>query len=57
MKKINLTALILSFLVITSFSAVGIAIAFRSIIAIIVFMFLGFSIMGYGISLKKKNNA
>lgn len=54
MKNINLPMLLLALLVILVFSAVGIAIAFRNIWAIFLLLLLGFAIMGFGISLKKR---
>lgn len=55
MKNINIPMLLLAFLVILMFSAVGIAIAFRKMWAIVILSMLGFSMMGYGISLKRKH--
>lgn len=54
MKKINFPMLLLAILVISMFVAVGIAIAFRNIWFILLFLVLGFCIMGYGLSLKRK---
>lgn len=54
MKNINIPMLFLALLVICTFSAVGIAIAFRSKLAIVFLLISGFALMGYGISLKKK---
>lgn len=54
MKNINIPMLLLAFLVILSFIAVGLAIAFRNIWFILFFILLGFALMGYGISLKRK---
>lgn len=54
MKKVNLSAFLLALLVVVSFSAVGVSIAFRSFVSIVIFTILGFVIMGYGIYLKKK---
>lgn len=56
MNNINIVALLLAILVIALFSSVGVAIAFRSIIAIILLTLIGFAVMGYGISLKRKGN-
>ena len=56
MKKINIPMLLLALLVIALFSGVGIAIAYKNMWAIIILFLLGFAVMGYGISLKKKVN-
>lgn len=56
MKNINIIALLLAIIVITLFSSIGVAIAFRNIIAIVLLAILGFGVMGYGIYLKKKIN-
>lgn len=56
MKKINIPMLLLALLVISLFSGVGVALAYRNIFAMIVCFLLGFAVMGYGISLKKKTN-
>lgn len=54
MKNINVPMLLLAFLVILMFVAVGVAIAFRNIWLILLFLLLGFAIMGFGLSLKRK---
>lgn len=54
MKKINIPMLLLAMLVISMFLAVGVAIAFRNIWFVLLFLLLGFIIMGYGLSLKRK---
>lgn len=54
MKKINIPMLLLAILVICMFLAVGVAIAFRNIWFILLFLLLGFALMGYGLSLKRK---
>lgn len=54
MKKINIPKLLLAMLVICMFLAVGVAIAFRNIWFVLLFLLLGFAIMGYGLSLKEK---
>lgn len=56
MKNINIPMLLLALLVISLFSGVGIALAYRNIFAIIICFLLGFATMGYGISLKRKSN-
>lgn len=55
MKNINFPMLFLALLVILLFSAVGVAIALRSSLGIIVLLIIAFAVMGYGISLKKRN--
>lgn len=57
MKKINIPMLLLAMLVISMFVAVGIAIAFRNIWFVSLFVLLGFGIMGIGLSLKRKKVA
>ncbi|MHA6252062.1 DUF5325 family protein [Oceanobacillus sp. CAU 1775] len=54
MKNVNWSFLILAVLVVTMFIAVGFAIALRNVWLIILFIVLGFFLMGYGISLKRK---
>lgn len=54
MKNVNIPMLLLALLVIIIFSAAGVAIAFRSLFAIIASLVLAFLMMGYGISLKRK---
>ncbi|MBU5265970.1 DUF5325 family protein [Virgibacillus proomii] len=54
MKKINWPMLLLAFLVISMFIGVGIAIAYRNIWLVILFLVLGCVFMGTGISFKKK---
>jgi len=54
MKKINIPALLLAILVVSMFLGVGVAIAYRNVWFILLCMVLGFAIMGYGISLKRK---
>lgn len=54
MKKFNLPALLLATLVTFMFVGVGAAISYKSVTFILLFLVLGFVIMGYGIS-KKKN--
>ncbi len=56
MKNINVPMLLLALLVISLFSGVGIALAYQNIFAMIICFLLGFTVMGYGISLKKKTN-
>lgn len=57
MRNINFPMLLLAILVILMFSATGVAIAYGHIWYIILFMILGTTIMGYGISLKKKSDS
>lgn len=54
MKKFNLPILLLATLVTLMFVAVGAAISYQNIWLILLFLVLGFGIMGYGISLKAK---
>ena len=56
MKSINIPMLLLAILVIAMFVAVGVAIAFRDIWFILLFLVLGFCIMGFGLSLKRKKS-
>lgn len=56
MNNFNVKMFLLALLVISMFALVGISIAFRNIWAIALFLFLGFAIMGLGISLKRKKN-
>lgn len=57
MKNINIPMLLLALLVISLFSGVGVALAYRNIFAMIICFLLGFAAMGYGISLKRKANS
>jgi len=54
MKSVNRPMMFLAFVVVAMFIAVGFAIALRNIWLIFVFIVLGFALMAYGISLKKK---
>lgn len=54
MKSIDWKFFFLAFLVVLMFIGVGVAIALRNIWLIILFIILGFGLMGYGISLKRK---
>lgn len=54
MNKINFPMLFLAILVILSFFSVGIGIALRSMWFILFFLLLGFGLMGYGLTLKRK---
>lgn len=56
MKKVNIPALLLALLVVSMFIGVGFAIALRNIWLIILFIVLGFSIMGTGIANKRKKS-
>jgi hypothetical protein len=56
-KKINIPMFLLASFVILTFAAVGFAIAMRSVWLTIILLILGFSAMGYGISLKKKRES
>lgn len=57
MKQINLPMLALAMLVIFMFVAVGIAISLQNIWLISIFSLAGFAIMGFGLSLKRRNNS
>ncbi|MBD1224425.1 DUF5325 family protein [Virgibacillus halodenitrificans] len=54
MKGINISKLLLAILVISMFVAVGVAIAYRNVWLVLLFIFLGFAIMGYGLSRRKR---
>ncbi|MEI3606765.1 DUF5325 family protein [Pseudogracilibacillus sp. SE30717A] len=56
MKKINFPMLLLAILVVLMFCLVGVAIAYESVLLIILFILLGFALMGYGIFLKRKSD-
>ncbi|WP_010097925.1 DUF5325 family protein [Ornithinibacillus scapharcae] len=56
MKNLNIPAFLLATLVIIMFIGVGFAIALRSIWLILLFIALGFGIMGTGIANKKKKS-
>jgi hypothetical protein len=56
MKKINIPALLLAILVVSMFIGVGLAIAYRNIWLVLLFIVLGFGIMGTGIANKKKKS-
>ncbi|SFD83365.1 hypothetical protein SAMN05216238_104302 [Lentibacillus persicus] len=54
MKSLDVPMLLLASLVIFMFAFTGIAIAFRNIWLILLFILLGFAFMGLGIYLKRK---
>lgn len=54
MKNINIPALLLATLITLLFVAVGVAIAYKNIWMILLFLMLGFSIMGLAMSRKKQ---
>lgn len=54
MKKVNIPMLLLAALVILMFVAVGVAIALRNIWLVLLFLILGFALMGSGLFFKKK---
>ncbi|WP_026905982.1 DUF5325 family protein [Paucisalibacillus globulus] len=56
MRNVNIPALLLALLVVSMFIGVGFAIALRSIGLILLFILLGFGIMGAGIANKKKKS-
>ncbi|MEN1967014.1 DUF5325 family protein [Lentibacillus sp. N15] len=56
MQKINFPMLLLAILVIAMFVAVGIAISYQNIWYVLLFMILGFAIMGLGLTIKRKRS-
>ncbi|WP_161493870.1 DUF5325 family protein [Virgibacillus necropolis] len=54
MNKINYPMLLLAIIVILAFFSVGVGIALRNIWLVLFFILLGFAIMGYGLTLKRK---
>ena len=54
MEAFNWKFFILALLVVFMFIAVGFAIALRSVSLIVLFILLGFGLMGYGLALKKR---
>lgn len=54
MKNMDWPLLLLAILVVAMFVAVGYAVALRNVWLIILFIVLGFALMGYGLSLKRK---
>ncbi|WP_161485714.1 MULTISPECIES: DUF5325 family protein [Gracilibacillus] len=54
--NIQLSKLLLALCVILSFSAAGVAIAFRSVPFILLAFLLGFALMGFGIAQKRKQS-
>lgn len=56
MKNFNLPMFLLAFSVILMFCLVGVAIAYMSVLFIVLFLLAGFALMGLGITLKKKNS-
>lgn len=54
LKKIQLPMLLLAFLVVFCFIAVSLAIGFRSFLLAFFFLILGFALMGFGFTLKRK---
>ena len=54
MNKINYSMALLATIVIAAFVAVGVGIALRNIWFILLFLLLGFAIMGFGLTLKRK---
>ncbi|MCF3941951.1 DUF5325 family protein [Oceanobacillus alkalisoli] len=54
MEAFNWKFFILAILVVFMFIAVGFAIALRSVSLIVLFILLGFGLMGYGLVLKKR---
>lgn len=56
MKNFNFPMFLLAFSVILMFCLVGVAIAYMSVLFIVLFSLAGFALMGLGISLKKRKN-
>lgn len=56
MKNFNIQMFLLACLVVLMFSLVGVAVAFKNFLLIGLFLLLGFALMGYGISLKRKSD-
>ncbi len=52
----QLSKFLLAICVILAFSAAGVGIAFRNLWFIIIAFLIGFALMGFGISLKKKES-
>ncbi|KKE78101.1 YlaF family protein [Oceanobacillus caeni] len=57
MENINGKMLTLALLVVASFIGAAISITYRNIWVILLFILLGFIIMGYGLSLKRKEKS
>lgn len=56
MKKINIPMLLLATLVIAMFVAVGVSISYQNIWFVLLFLVLGFAIMGFGLTIKRKRS-
>ncbi|MBO1003557.1 DUF5325 family protein [Pseudogracilibacillus auburnensis] len=56
MKNINYPMLFLAILVVSMFCLVGVAIFYQNVFLVILFLLLGFALMGYGIKLKRKSD-
>ena len=54
MKKLNIPMLLLAILVILMFCLVGVAMSYQNIWFILLFLLLGFGLMGFGLYLKNK---
>lgn len=54
MKKINVPMFLLAILAVFCFMLVGVAISYQSYLGSFVLLLLGFSVMGYGFTLKRK---
>lgn len=57
MNNINGKMLTLALLVVGSFIGAAISITYRNIWVILLFILLGFAIMGYGLALKRKEES
>lgn len=55
LKNLNFFALFLAFLVVLMFIGIGIAIAKKDFLMIVLCIIIAFAIMGYGISLSKRS--
>jgi len=54
MKKINVPMVLLAILAVFCFMLVGVAISYQSLLWSFICLLLGFSVMGYGFTLKRK---
>lgn len=57
MKSFNVPILLLATLVVAMFCLVGVAMFYESYLFMIVFTLLGFGLMGYGLTLKRKRKS
>ncbi|GGD19455.1 DUF5325 family protein [Pontibacillus salipaludis] len=54
MKNVNIPLFLLALLAVFCFMLVGVAIGYRSVIFSLLFLLLGFSVMGFGFVVKRK---